>query len=281
MASIKLDIAGNRAVASLGKRIAKLDSFVHDYAGAYDEVGAVVKMPVLSCEAGVFDEISNNYEQGTGTDTASITLSSQYVAGFYVTPQQWTEGLGAFNGMFNQMGDQAGRAIARAIENAVVGQVLSSTNEPATLTATKAGFAGLFKLAYDSDLDPSDTVLVLNPETYGKLIETVNMDVVGLQKAVETGYVENLLGFKRVVCSDAVNAGLKGFLAEYGAVGIAGRRIPLLDNYPIYQEYIDEETGVPLTLLGHQRLSDGRWYITATGLFGTNIVDAKHIKPLV
>ena len=280
MPSLTLDIAGNKAVASLGRRIAKLDDFVHDYAGDFSDVGAVVKVPVLSCEAGLFNAGSNNYEQSTGTTEASIQVSAQYVAGFTVTPKQMSDGLGAFNGLFAQFGDTAGRAVAKAVENAVVSQVLSSTATPVSLTATKAGFTGLFKTCYDKDLDPSNTVLVLNPETYAKMLEVVGADIVNLERVIELGYVDNFLGFARVMCSYYVDSNLKGFLAERGAIGIVGRRIPALDTYPIYNEYIDADTGVPLTMLGHQRLADGAWFVSVTGLFGTEIVDANHIVPL-
>jgi hypothetical protein len=112
------------------------------------------------------------------------------------------------------------------------------------------------------------------------MIEVVGADIVNLEKVIEEGYVDNFLGFARVMCSFYVNSNLKGFLAERGAIGIVGRRIPALDNYPIYNEYIDADTGIPLTMLGHQKLATGRWFISVTGLFGTEIVDAKHIVPL-
>ena len=207
--SVKLDIAGNRAVASLGRRIAKLDDFVHDYAGSYTDVGAVVKVPVLSCEAGLFNEENNNYEQSTGTTEASIPVSSHFVAGFTVTPIQLTEGLDAFNGLFNQFGDTAGRAIAKSVENTVISQVLSSTNTPVALTATLAGFTNLYKTCYDKDLDPGNTVLVLNPENFSKLIEVLGEKVVNLEKVVEEGYIENFLGFARIVCSYYVDSHIK------------------------------------------------------------------------
>lgn len=280
--SVKLDIAGNKCVASMGRRLAKISEFAHDYANDPTEVGAVVKMPVLSCEAGVFNETTNNYEQSNGTTEAAIPVSEHYVAGFEVTPIQMSDGLGAWNDLFNRMGDQAGRAIARAVEKDVVGQVLSS-NSAETLTATKAGFAQLYKIAMDNDLDPSNTILVLNAENYAKLLEVLGADVVNLQYAIENGYIDNFLGFRRILASGSVDASLKGFMAEYGAIGIVGRRIPLLDEttYPWYASYTDEESGIPVTLIGFNKFATGKVHITATALFGTAIVDSKHVIPLV
>lgn len=281
MATPNIDIAGNSVVYSLGREIAKLTDFAHDFAPDYNAVGGVVKMPILSAQAGIFDKDSNNYEQNSTVNTASITLSAQYVAGFNVSPKQMSDGLGAYSNLFEQMGADAGRAIARSVEGAVVGQVLSSTNAPATLALTKAGFAGLYKTAMDANLAPSHCVLVLNPAAYSKLLEVLGMDVVNLQAAIETGKVDNFLGFHRVLCSGAVDADILGFIAERGAIGVAGRKVPLLEGYPVYEEFIDKDTGIPATLVGFLKYATGDYFITATALFGTNITNAGAIVPLV
>lgn len=281
MATPTIEIAGNSVVFSLGREIAKLNEFAHDFAPDYSAVGGVVKMPILSAQAGIFDATTNNYEQSSTVDTASITLSAQYVAGFEVSPKQMSDGLGAYAGLFTQMGEDAGRAIARSVEDAVVGQVLSSLNTPATLALTKVGFAGLYKTAMDGNLAPSNCVLVLNPTAYSKLIEVLGMDVVHLESAVETGKIDNFLGFKRIICSASVDSNLLGFIAEHGAIGIAGRKVPLLEGYPVYQEFIDKDTGIPATLVGFLKYATGQYYITATALFGTAITRAAGIIPLI
>lgn len=279
MSTPNLEIAGNRVVASMGRQIAKLDAFAHDYAPDYTTVGAVVTMPVLSATAGLFDKDSNNYAQSSTITEAKITLSSQYVAGFNVTPKQMSDGLGAYAGLMNQLGENAGRAIARAVETAVVGQVLSAASTQ-TLTQTKAGFAALYKECFDHNLNPADCVLVLNPTAYSKLLEVVGADIVNLEKVIETGKIDNFLGFKRILCSGAVSEGLVGFVAEYGAIGVAGRRIPLLEGYPFYAEFVDADTGVPATLVGFQKWDTGDYFVTATVLFGTDIVRPEGIITL-
>ena len=282
MATPSLTIAGNKVVASIGRQVAKLDAFAHDYAPDYTTVGAVVTMPVLSATAGLFDKDSNNYEQSSTITDAKITLSAQYVAGFNVSPKQMSDGLGAYAGLMNQLGENAGRAIARAVEDAVIGQVLSSNvGATETLTQTKAGFAGLYKVCFNHDLAPENCILVLNPAAYSKLLEVLGADVVNLEKVIETGKIDNFLGFKRVLCSASVNSNLAGFIAEYGAIGMAGRKIPLLEGYPYYEEFIDGDTGIPATLVGFQKWATGDYFVTATTLFGTNIVDADAIVGLL
>lgn len=281
MALPTIDIAGNSVVFSLGREIAKLTDFAHDFAPDYNAVGGVVKMPILSASAGVFDAANNNYEQNSTVDTASITLNKQYVAGFSVSPKQMSDGLGAYGTLFTQMGEDAGRAIARSVEAAVVGQVTSATSTTATLTLDKAGFAELYKTTMDANLAPSNCVLVLNPTAYAKLIEVLGMDVVHLEKAIETGKIENFLGFKAILCSASVDSGILGFIAERGAIGMAGRKIPLLEGYPVYEEFIDKDTGIPATLVGFLKFATGEYFITATTLFGTAITRAAGIVPLV
>lgn len=280
MATPSLQIAGNKVVASLGRQIAKLDAFAHDYAPDWTTAGAVIKMPVLSAVAGIFDKDNNNYEQSSTITEADITLSNQYVAGFNVSPKAMSDGLGAYAGLMNQLGDNAGRAIARSVEDAVVGQVTSATNTPATLALTKTGFAGLYKSCFDANLAPENCILVLNPTAYAKLLEVLGMDVVHLESAIETGKIDNFLGFRRILCSASVDSGILGFIAEYGAIGIAGRKIPLLEGYPYYEEFTDADTGIPATLVGFQKWATGDYFVTATVLFGTAIVNAKGIIPL-
>lgn len=279
MSTPSLQIAGNKVVASMGRQIAKLDAFAHDYAPDYTTVGAVVKMPVLSATAGIFDKDSNNYEQSSTISEAAITLSAQYVAGFNVSPKQMSDGLGAYAGLMNQLGENAGRAIARSIEDAVVGQVLSA-DSTISVAQTKAGFTGLYKECFDKNLNPADCILVLNPTAYSKLLEVVGADIVNLEKVIETGKIDNFLGFKRILCSASVNSNLIGFIAEYGAIGVAGRRIPLLEGYPFYEEFTDADTGIPATLIGFQKWATGDYFITATTLFGTNIVRPEGIITL-
>ena len=281
MATPSLEIAGNSVVYSLGRELAKIDEFAHDFAPDYNAVGGVVKMPIISAQAGVFDATNNNYEQSSTIGTASITLNKQYVAGFEVTPQQMSDGLGAYAGLFNQLGADAGRAIARSVEAAVVGLVEDdNVATPATLALTKAGFAGLYKTAMDGELAPSNSVLVLNPTAYSKLIEVLGMDVVHLENAVETGKIDNFLGFKRILCSASVDSDILGFIAERGAIGVAGRKVPLLEGYPMYQEFIDKDTGIPATLIGFLKYATGAYYITATALFGAAITNKDAIIPL-
>lgn len=279
MSTPNLEIAGNKVVASLGRQIAKLDAFAHDYAGDYTTVGAVVKMPVLSATAGIFDKDSNNYEQSSTISEAAINLSAQYVAGFNVSPKQMSDGLGAYAGLMNQLGENAGRAIARSVEDAVVGQVLSSETT-ISVAQTKAGFMNLYKNCFDRNLNPADCVVVLNPTAYSKLLEVVGADIVNLEKVIETGKIDNFLGFKRILCSASVNSDLIGFIAEYGAIGIAGRRIPLLEGYPFYEEFTDTDTGIPATLIGFQKWATGDYFVTATVLFGTSIVRPEGIITL-
>ena len=281
MATPNLEIAGNSVVYSLGREIAKITDFAHDFAPDYNAVGGVVKMPIISATAGVFNAANNNYEQNSTIDTASITLNKQYVSGFEVTPQQMSDGLGAYAGLFTQLGEDAGRAIARSVEAAVVGLVTNATATTATLPLTKAGFAGLYKTTMEKNLAPANSVLVLNPTAYSKLIEVLGMDVVHLEKAIETGKIDNFLGFKSILCSASVDSNILGFIAEHGAIGVAGRKVPLLEGYPMYQEFIDKDTGIPATLIGFLKYATGSYYITATALFGTAVTRAAGIVPLV
>jgi hypothetical protein len=267
----------------MGRQIAKLDAFAHNYAGDYAEAGAKVAMPVIAATAGIFNKDTNNYEQSSTVGTAEISLNKHLVAGFNVSPKQMSDGLGAYAGLMEQFGDNAGRALARAVEDAVVGLVEPSEDptDDVELPLTKAGFCGLYADCFAANLNPADCVVVLNPTAYAKMLEVVGADIVNLEKVIETGKVDNFLGFRRILCSASVDSGLLGFIAEYGAIGVAGRRIPLLEGYPLYEEFIDSDTGIPATLIGFQKWATGDYYVTATALFGADIVRAAGVVRLV
>lgn len=282
MATPNLTIAGNKCVYNLGAKLAKLDSFAHDYGYSDADVGAVVEMPLLATEASDFNVLSNNYEGGAEVGTAKINVDKHLIAGFNVTQMQMNDGLGAFGGLFADMGLTAGRAIAAGIEKAVIGQVTDdlSSSLSATLTATKAGFANLWKTCADANIDPSYSVLVLNPENYAKFLDAIPGTIVNLQTAIETGIVENFLGFKRVMSSKYVDEDLEGFIATVNAIGVVSRRLPLIAEYPVAESAVSEESGLAITLLGHQNYATGKFYISANALFGTGVLDETQIVRL-
>ena len=283
MAYPTLEIAGNKLVFSAGAKLAKLNVFAHDYANSPAEAGAIIDVPVVATEAGIFNEESNNYGGQAGTvETAKINVDKHLVAGFTVTTKQLSDGLGAWNDTFARLGEASGKAIAKKVEAEVVGLVTSALDNTSPAPATKTQFIDLWKVCAEKDLDPSDCVLVLNPATYAKMLDAVHGTVDNMQGAIETGVIDNFLGFKRVMSSNGVEASVQGFIAGSNGIGIANRNIDIdAEAYSSVQQFQDADTGIAATLLVYTDPANGKKHISCTTLFGTGIINKKEIVPLV
>lgn len=278
-----LEIAGNALVSAAGRKLAPIAAFAHDYSNTPEDVGAIVDVPVIGTEAGEFNESSNNYGSQTGNfAVAKINVDKHILAGFTVKPSQIENGLGAFNDLFTRLGSDAGRAVAKKVESDVFSLLSSTTIELSAATpTTKAGFIGLYEKTADMDLDSEDCVLVLNPATYAKCLEVINGDISNLEKAIQTGYIDNFLGFKRIVSTKSLPTGVNGAIIGPSGIGIAARNIDLdASAYKSLQTFQDVDSGVPITLLTYTDPATGNVKISATAIWGQNIIVPEQITLL-
>lgn len=274
-----LEIAGNKIVSASGRKLAKISDFAHDYSNTPTESGAIVDVPIISTEAKDFNEISANYGNVDGTyGVAKINVDDHLVAGFQVSQKQLSDGLGAFKDLFTRMGEDAGRAIAKKVEADVFGLLTATSSEFSAATPTnKAGFLTLWEELPNNDLDAEDCVLVLNPTLYSKALDVCS-DIANLERVIEQGYIDNFLGFKRVICTKALPTGVNGAILGPNAIGLANRTLDFDgEAYTALQTYTDDASGLSITLLVFTDPNTGKKKVSATALFGKGIIRKEEI----
>lgn len=277
--NLGLTTAANEACISLGAGIKKIMPFAHSLNAEAGRRGEIVKVPVYQAEAGEFNELTNNYAQLSNVVGVDVPLSCHPVAGFEATDVQLSQ---SDVNYFADGGRAAALAIARKMNKDFFQLVPADNPLSATLTSTKQGFADLYAVAVNNDIEPSNAVLVLKPAEYAKLLGTVGDTAIVGTNALETGMFRGFVGFDYVIASPYLNDGVKGFIAEKGAMAFGGRGIEV--DATAYREVgtvADEGTGAPITLLSFTKPETGASHITATGLYGCKIVDASHIVTLV
>lgn len=277
--NLGLTTAANEACISLGAGIKKIMPFAHSLNAEAARRGEIVKVPVYTAEAGDFNEATNNYAQLSNVVGVDVPLSVHPVAGFEATDVQLTQ---SDVNYFADGGRAAALAIARRMNKDFFGMVnAASTNLSATLTETKQGFADLYAVAVNNDIEPSNACLVLGPSSYAKLLGTVGDTAIVGTNALADGMFKGFVGFDYVIASPYLAEGIKGFIAEKGALGFGGRGIEV--DQSAYREVgtvADEGTGAPITLLSFTKPETGASHITATGLYGCKIIDGTHIVVL-
>lgn len=279
LTNLGLTTAANEACISLGAGIKKILPFAHSLNAEAARRGEIVKVPVYTAEAAEFDETTNNYAQLSNVTGVDVPLSSHPVAGFDATDVQLTQ---SDVNYFADGGRSAALAIARKMNKDFFGMVLSSNELTSTLTSTKQGFADLYAVAVDNDIEPSNACLVLKPTEYAKLLGTVGDTAIIGTNALETGMFRGFAGFDYVIASPYLADGVKGFIAEKGALAFGGRGIEVDESaYKQVGTVSDEGTGAPITLLMFTKPETGHSHVTATGLYGCKVLDSKHVVALV
>ena len=276
--NLGLTTAANEACISLGAGIKKIMPFAHSLNAEAARRGEIVKVPVYTAEAGDFDAVNNNYAQLSNVVGVDVPLSVHPVAGFEATDVQLTQSDVNF---FADGGRSAAMAIARRMNKDFFGMVPADHDLSATLTETKQGFADLYAVAVNNDIEPSNACLVLAPASYAKLLGTVGDTAIVGTNALADGMFKGFVGFDYVIASPYLADGVKGFIAEKGALAFGGRGIEVDESaYKQTGTVADEGTGAPITLLSFTKPETGYTHVTATGLYGYKMLDGKHIVVL-
>lgn len=221
------------ALQSLHAKIAPIMDFSHSFRELEDRVGAAVVVPSFTLtDAAEFNAESNNYFSGTKDVVGeTINLDSHLVKSCMYTDRDVVETDVQFA---RDYGIGIGDCIGRAIYNKVIG-LLNDTNVSATATlagTAKVNFADLFATVYENGLDVDQTVLMLTPEYFAKLLGTLDANVYGGDEAIRGGRIPGLYGFKAVVCTPGLASLWKGCLADINSIGCAARYLaPMAGAY--------------------------------------------------
>lgn len=277
LTNLGLTTAANEACISLGAGLARIMPFAHSLNAEAGRQGEIVKVPVYQAEANEFNEQNNNYAQNNNVSGCDVSINKHPVAGFDATDVQLSQSDVNF---FADGGRAAGRAVARKMNKDFFGMFTAEAVPLASAApSTKQGFADLYAMAEENDIDPGNAVLVFEPSTYSKALGTVgDVAVVGTDALAKGVFEGGLAGFPYVVSTPYLPSGVKGLIVERGAAAFGGRGIEVDESaYKQVGTVSDEHTGAPVTLLQFTNPSTGKSHITATGLYGTKILDKDHI----
>lgn len=262
------------ALQSLHAKIAPIIDFSHSFRELEDRVGAAVVVPSFTLtDAAEFDASTNNYFSGTkDVVSETINLDSHLIKSCMYTDRDVVETDVQFA---RDYGIGIGDCIGRAIYSKVIG-LLNDTNVTATATlggTAKVNFADLFATVDDKNLDISQTVLMLTPEYFGKLLGALDANIYGGPEAIRGGYIPGLYGFKSVVSTRGLASDWKGCLADINSIGCAARYLaPMAGAYVNTWQASDPGSGMPIGFREGCDLATGYRYIAGEVLFGAKII---------
>lgn len=172
-----------------------------------------------------------------------------------------------------------GDVLGTAASKYVFGQFTSSNvTAEATMPSDKAGFAGLLKVCDDNDVDPFDCVLVLNPESYGTLLATLDADVYGGEEAIRNGVVPNVYGFKGVAMTGYLPEGVLGVIVPRDSFGVVARvNAPAINGY-VNTWTVEDANGLAIGMRVFEHLCYGKAVLGGDLLIGAKVLQDKAIR---
>ena len=273
-----LILASNQAIMEAQRGLAFVKHFSTDFSAELQGVGKTVAVPVFSGNATVFNESTNDFETTDGSIIPVNVTLDQLVKVTYKLGM--TDLLEVDKSSTSRnCGIAGGRAIGRKLEEIVMGLL---TYDKAVAQATSFTVENLGKAiatAEKNDLDPATLVAILNPDTYGDLLDA-NTNNAAIQGDDIAGALGRKYGIKAILCSAKVaNASAAsatkgaGFLVADAAIAIAGRGIEqAVDG--LYSEYgttTDEKSGLAVTSFVHGTPASNARFMNVAALLGAKL----------
>lgn len=312
----------NQTILVARSPIARLADFTTDFSADAAQPGSTLLVQFFDDgTAGEFrrdkqgDTPSNNYgDADAHSSFIEVKFAHHPKKTFEFTPDDY---INIGSNRWQQAGDAMGRSVSRALlETAVkkinptnipVSGIDKKVTEEGTFTGTGLSFGAwnekvaavsqkftkeyvaeeLTAACADADIDPADTVLLLNGKEYGQLLATLTAHDYGSPEPIQAGRIPGLYGFRSVVKIDSLTNvcgnGLRAALVPVNALGIAGRTIPVL-NPKLYEDVgtvTDDKSGLVI-----QFRRGGDWRtdtsdITAEALFGSKLLQPTKIVRIV
>lgn len=285
---MQINVAAERAAIGLTKHIPKISVFAKNFAPVGDFYGNGVVVPVLGNTQGVTtqapgtltaDVWCSNLEQADGV---RIPLDVNYVKSYAVT--DYEAGVTEQNDLYladmgYAIGDYIGQEVSKYVfQTALSESAISAANGgvlSSAMPTTKTGFTGLLSVACAKGVNPYDSVLALNPQSFANLLDALQYQVYGSQDAVRYGVVPGFAGFKDVVLAPELTGNIKGLIIPWNTFGVvarwnkpAGGGLGIVEAYP----EVDEKTGFPFGFRAFYHNCKGALIFGGDVLFGAKIV---------
>ena len=280
-----LILGSSKALMETQRAIALAKLFTTDFSSELQGEGKVLKVPVFSGAATVYNESSNDFETTDGSIIpATITLDTLVKVTYKLGMTDLLEV--DKSATSRNCGIAGGRAIARKIEELIVGK-LGYANAVAQATGfTVAKLGKAIATAEKNEIDPATIVAILAPDAYGDLLDanTANAAITGDNIAEALG---RKYGIKAIVSSAKVaNASAEsatkgvGFLVPDAAIAIAGRGIEqAVDGmYAEYGTTTDDDSGLTITSFVHGQPGKNARFMNVAALLGSTLTRTSNNK---
>lgn len=282
---IQLNVAADQAIAGIQKHVPAISLFARSFNSRPAEQFTGVAVPAFANLSGATIQDANNI-------TSDIWCAGEELQGSVVSLEKNISkvyGLTDYEAAATDdlyLADGA-RAIADQVTLEAVKYVFTNTLADSNLSTvqtlsdytetaptTKGGFAGLFSIASEAGLNPYDCVVALNPATYAALLSSLGDSYVyGGPEMVRSGVVENLYGFRGVICSPFMPTGKKGFVIPWNSIGVVSRwDKPAIDGYEETWTAVDPKTGFTIGYRVFEHLCKGKAFIGGNVLFGAKLL---------
>lgn len=280
--------ASEYAVFAAHKNLAKLSLFSHTFSELEGRPGEAIAVPVYDLSAGgEFNEATNNYGTGVNeVDGLLVHLDKHYVKSVSIKDKEL-----AFTGI-NWVRDTAAALAERITRdiNAYTFGLINSTNVATTAdistylgdSATIGTFAQLGAVAESNDIPADKCVIALAPSYFYKAVGLAPYQTVGTEDYIQTGVINNLFGFKGVVCTSNLPDGTYGAVILDEAMGCASKYLAPMtpDAYPEAWSATSDE-GFTIGFRRFMDLNTGANKFAVDCLYGAKLLQPSKVIRLV
>lgn len=270
---LKLKVMSESALQAIYPELVRLQDFAKTYSELEDRPGASIVIPTYDLSAAA-DFVAGTNDYGSGVNeisAANVTLNKHLVKSVAITDRDIADtGISFVKDAAAGIASVIGRGLNQYVFN-----MMNATNLPLSAElnlGTKAGSTNLYKIAADNGLDVADSIVVLNPTQFSKLLPYVDFMQYGGVEAIRYGYVPGYAGFKSVVCTTYLPDGVDGVIINRNTVGIASRYLaPLAGAYPQTWKAVDPNSGFSIGFRLFADLKTGTRYLAGEALCGAAI----------
>lgn len=273
ISDLAIKAASEQAVIAVERHLSQFKNFAHNFSPAAGVHYGAVAVPVYNLSAsGEFAEGSKDWCNGANSlDGAVITLEKHYIN--TIELPDTVNGESDINFIADGARAIAGK-LARDAERYVYSKFTADNTVSATMPTTKAGFAGLMKICDDNGVDPYECTLVLNAESFGTLMSTLDANVYGGPEAIRGGMINGIYGFKSVMMTGALPEGFKGLVVPYGVAGVVTRvNAPTINGYDNTWT-VEDVNGIGIGFRSFEHLCYGKALLGGDILVGAAVLQS-------
>ena len=287
LSEIQIAVASETAAFAAERYIAPIRLIAKNFSPEASTEFNAVAVPIVDLgNANAFDKTSNNWCNGTELSAETVQLNKHAKVG--ITIDDVTAGTFGEDGnkyALRAGADGVARALAKNVADTFFTELSGATATPVSiaLSAIRAGIAGLHAGCSQAGVDPSNSIVVLNPTAYGALLDTLTYAQYGDQEAVKYGVIENLYGFRGVVeATSTLPLNAEGFVVPYEAVAMVARynKPAIASDAMVAWPAVEEKTGLPIGFRLFENLCEGRLVFGGDVLFGVKLIQPSKVIPL-